>query len=92
MMSKGTHLLTERKVNKMKLETRYYDSGKVYVRLFKNDSEVNEEYDSDKYDRYVETIGEGCDYESLEQWVEELEIELDDVVPLNYRFRHGKVH
>lgn len=74
----------------MKLETRYYDNGKVYARLFKEVTELSEQFDSDKYDRYVETIGENCDYESLEEWIEQLEIELDDIIPLVLDLDMGK--
>lgn len=72
------------------LETRFYDSGKAYARLFNVESEVTRELDSDKYDKYVDSVGSGGDYESLEEWIEELEIELDDIIPLVLDLDMGK--
>lgn len=40
------------------LETRFYDSGKAYARLFNTEGESTKELDSDKYDKYVDSIGE----------------------------------
>ena len=76
----------------MYIETRYYDNGKVHAKLHKGFSYPELE-DSDGFDRYVESIGNSdkriqadfdnsSDYETLEGWINELEIELDDIVPL----------
>ena len=62
------------------LETRYHDNGNVEARLW-NNRPVNDR--TDKYDFYVEEIGkDAADYENLEDWLENLEIELDDIIPL----------
>lgn len=77
----------------MYIETRYYDDGKAEARLHKRFGyPIDLEY-SNSYDTYIESIGDSdkriqvdfdnsSDYESLEAWIEELEIELDDIVQL----------
>jgi len=70
------------------LETRYYDNGKVFAKL--TDEEPPKEYDSGKYDRYIETIGNDGDYESLGDWIEELLIETDDIIPMVIDLESGK--
>jgi hypothetical protein len=81
----------------MYIETRYFDTGKVFAKLHKGFAYPHLE-DVDCCDRYVESIGKStvqtdfddrCDYESLESWLEELEIELDDVVPLLLDLEQG---
>lgn len=76
----------------MYIETRFYDSGQVEAKLHKGFGYPQTET-SDDFDTYVESIGNSdkrvqadfdnsSDYETLEDWIEELEIELDDVVAL----------
>ena len=76
----------------MYVETRYYDNGKAEAMLHKQSSYPNVEI-SKGFDTYVESIGDSdkrvqsdcdnsSDYDSLEAWIEQLEIELDDVVAL----------
>jgi hypothetical protein len=74
----------------MILETRYYDSGKAYAKLHKDGSKVQGDFNPNKCDRYAEEIGEGGDYENLEEWIEQLLIELDDIVPLVLDLEAGK--
>lgn len=67
----------------MYIETRYYDNGSVEARLTKYRPVTDPDDNTGKYDYYVEEIGEGAaDYQTLEEWIEGLEIELDDIVPL----------
>jgi len=77
-----------RGMNAQYLETRYYDNGKAFARL--TDEEPPEEYDSDKYDRYIEIIGSDGDYESLGDWFEENCIETDDIIPMVIALESGK--
>lgn len=74
----------------MYIETRYYDNGKVQAKLHKGFSYPKLE-DANGFDRYVESVRESnvqadhdnsSDYETLEEWIGALEIELDDIVPL----------
>jgi len=76
----------------MYIETRFYDNGKAEAKLHKGFSYPKLEM-SDAYDTYVESIGNSdkrvqadfdnsSDYENLEAWIEELEIELDDIVQI----------
>jgi hypothetical protein len=76
----------------MYIETRYFDNGKAQAKLHKGFSYPNVEL-SDAYDSYVESIGDSnkrvqvdfdnsSDYENLDAWIVELEIELDDIVQL----------
>lgn len=76
----------------MYIETRYFDNGKAQAKLHKGFSYPNVEL-SDAYDSYVESIGDSnkrvqadfdnsSDYENIEAWIDELEIELDDIVQL----------
>lgn len=75
----------------MYIETRYYDNGNVEARLTKHRPVTDPDDNTGKYDYYVEEIGKGAaDYESLEDWVAELEIELDDIVPLVLDLDAGK--
>lgn len=83
----------------MYIETRYYDNGKVHAKLHKGFSYPKLE-DSNKFDRYVESIGKsnvqadhdnGSDYETLEEWINELEIELDDIVSLVLALDSGEL-
>lgn len=84
----------------MYIETRYYDNGKVQAKLHKAFSYPILE-DANEFDRYVESIGNSdkrvqtdhdnsSDYESLEAWIEELEIELDDIVQLVLDLESGE--
>lgn len=82
----------------MYIETRYYDNGKVMAILHKGFAYPQLE-ESDAFDRYVESIGNSkvqadhdntSDYESLEDWIEELEIEIDDIAPLVVDLESGK--
>jgi|GEM_PF-2377549 len=76
----------------MYLETRYYDNGTARARLHKGFSYPKLE-DVTDCDRYIESIGDSderviadygnsSDYTTLEDWIEQLTIELDDIVPL----------
>ena len=76
----------------MYIETRYFDNGKAQAKLHKGFSYPNVEL-SDAYNSYVESIGDSnkrvqadfdnsSDYENIEAWIDELEIELDDIVQL----------
>ncbi len=76
----------------MYIETRYFDNGKAEVKLHRGFGYPNVEL-SDAYDSYVESIGDSnkrvqadfdnsSDYENLDAWIVELEIELDDIVQL----------
>lgn len=84
----------------MYIETRFFDSGKVEAKLHKGFSYPQIEQSND-FDTYVESIGDSntrvqadfdnsSDYESLEAWIEELEIELDDIVGLVLDLNDGK--
>ena len=53
------------------LETRFYDNGAAFARLW--NAQPPQEKDSNKYDMYVDTIGKGQNYESLEKWAGEME-------------------
>lgn len=86
------------KVHFMYIETRYYDNGKVEAKLHKGFAYPELEESQGKFDRYVESIGKSkvqtefdntSDYESLEEWMKELEIELDDIVPLVLNLESG---
>ncbi len=71
------------------LETRYYDDGKVYAKL--HDDEPDGQYDSNKYDRYIETIGEGGCYDSIAAYIDDiLLIDLDDIMPMIIEFEAGE--
>ena len=63
----------------MYIETRYYDNGKAEAKLHKGFSYSKLEM-SDK--RVQADFDNSSDYENLEAWIEELEIELDDIVQL----------
>lgn len=71
----------------MYLETRFFDSGKATAQLHKT-RPVG--MNQDDYDHYIDEIGEGGGYASLEAWIEELEIELDDIIPLVIDLEAGK--
>lgn len=84
----------------MYIETRFYDNGKAEAKLHKGFSYPQLTL-SENCDTYIESIGNSdkrvktehdnsSDYESLEAWIEELEIELDDVVPLVIDLESGK--
>lgn len=82
----------------MYIETRYYDNGKVQAKLHKSFDYPKIE-EANGFDRYVESIGKSnvqadhdnsSDYETLEEWIGELEIELDDIVPLVLDLDLGK--
>jgi len=84
----------------MYIETRYYDNGKAEAKLHKGFSYPQIDL-SNGYDTYVESIGNSnkrvkaehdnsSDYETLEDWIEDLEIELDDIVPLVVNLESGK--
>ncbi|HCC34090.1 MAG TPA: hypothetical protein DEQ02_00025 [Ruminococcaceae bacterium] len=64
------------------LETRYYDNGSAEARLTRGRPAKESDDNTGKYDFYIEEIGEDADYESLEEWIEQLCIELDDIVPI----------
>lgn len=67
----------------MYIETRYHDNGNAEARLTKHRPVTDPDDNTGKYDYYVEVIGEGAaDYESIEEWADALEIELDDIIPL----------
>lgn len=83
----------------MYIETRFYDNGKAYAKLHKGFSYPALEED-DCCDRYVESVGNskvlveydnGCDYESLDHWIEEMGIELDDVVGMILSLENGEL-
>lgn len=65
----------------MFIETRYFDDGKAQARMVDQAPPANE---SSAYDRYVD------EYDSVEEWLEELEIELDDIIPLVLNLSDGK--
>lgn len=82
----------------MYIETRFYDNGKAEAKLHKGFAYPQLD-EVGNCDRYVESIGKSnvqadhdnsSDYESLEEWVKELEIELDDIVPLVLDLEAGK--
>ena len=74
----------------MFLETRHYNKGDVEARLTHHRPVTDVDDNTGKYDFYVETIGEGGDYKELAEWIEMLEIELDDVTPLVMDLTYGK--
>ena len=76
----------------MYIETRYYDDGVVKAKLHKAFGYPQIETSKD-FDTYIESIGNSnkrvqadfdnsSDYISLEDWIEQLEIETDDIIPL----------
>lgn len=68
-------------LERMYIETRFYDNGKAEAKLHKGFGYPQIET-SDSFDAYVDSIGDNSsDYESLQIWIEEnLEIELDDII------------
>ena len=64
----------------MYIEQKYYDSGKAFARLANTPGA-----DDAAYDHYVDEI------DDLQEWIEDnLEIELDDIVPLVLDLDAGK--
>jgi hypothetical protein len=95
-------MLRERNIKEggkhMYIETRFYDNGKAEARLHMGFGYPQLE-EVESCDRYVESIGESkvqtdhdnsSDYESLEEWVGDLKIELDDIAPLVLGLEAGK--
>lgn len=75
----------------MYIETRYYDNGFVEARLTNHRPVIDPDDNTGKYDYYIEEIGEeAADYESLQDWIDELEIELDDIVQLVLDLEDGE--
>jgi len=72
------------------LETRHYSDGSVEARLINHNPATDPDDDPGSYLYYVDEIGEGGDHESLEEWIEQLCIELDDIVPLVLDLDTGK--
>jgi len=69
------------------LEQRFYDNGTVRAKLHAQKPTC---LSGSKYDSYVDTIGKGQGFETLEAWIEELLIELDDIIPLVLDLEAGK--
>jgi len=69
------------------IESRFYDNGKGEARFHKTKPETEA---NPKYDGYVDTIGAGQSFPSLEAWLDELEgvenlnILLDDLKAGNW--------
>lgn len=67
----------------MYLETRYYNDGSAEAHLTKHRPVQDVDENTGKYDYVVEKIGGAdADFGTLEEWIELLEIELDDIVAL----------
>lgn len=81
----------------MYIETRYHNNGRVEAKLHKGFAYPQLE-DVDTVDRYVESIGKSgvqtdhdnsSDYETLQDWIEQLKIDLDDTVQLILNLESG---
>jgi hypothetical protein len=59
--------------------TRFFNDGKASAKLA---NKRYEERSNSNYDQYVESIGEGGDYESVEDWSEEMCLDLDDIADI----------
>lgn len=66
----------------MYIETRFYDNGHAEALLRKHRPVQDPDDNTGKYDFYVDVIGSGEEYETLEAWAETLEIEDYEVSPL----------
>ena len=69
----------------MYIETRYYDNGKVTAQLHEGYHEAEFKQLAD-YDIYLESIRDETnrpyEWESLEEWAEELGLDLEDLETL----------
>lgn len=61
----------------MYIETRFFDNGRAVAKLCSNRPE---QVTTDKYDSYVESIGENQDYRSIEKWLENMLIEPEEII------------
>lgn len=64
------------------LETRIYNNGEVNARLWPHRPVTDPDDHTGIYNFYIETIGTGGDFDSLAEWLEEMNIELDDITAL----------
>ena len=66
----------------MYIEQKYYDSGKAFVKLINEPCAVDE---NESCDHYVD------ESDDLQEWIEDnLEIELDDIIPFVLELEVGK--
>jgi len=73
----------------MYIETRFFDNGKVKAKLYKDGAPPDIETET-TYNRYFDIIGNDGDYASIEEWIEEMMIDLDDIIPFLYALSDGK--
>ena len=69
------------------LLTQHYDDDEATATLLDKEPK---DIKRDNCDSYVEAIGDGGDYATLEDWIEQLCIELDDIIPLVLDLDAGK--
>ena len=69
------------------LEMRHYDSGTATAELH---GEKPKHVAPKGYDCYIEEIGEGLDYDSLEEWAEQLAITPNEAATLVQELADGK--
>ena len=56
----------------MIIDTRYFSDGQVYAKLWKDEEKAVEREPSDRYERYIDKIGIGGDYETVYDWASDI--------------------